>query len=203
MVNGNPEAGNCHQSQVPHYQDLFKEILTECRKRSGAEEGGVLVRNIETGQLRVEYSEGEGVSEKNLILSEDSSKSFCATCAANRAPIYVADTRAAGIPFLPMSKNDIRSEFVLPFMHKDLCIGVVNLESYRSDAFPEEKRQAVKEYCNASTAWFALAIADRQNISLQRQAEAVGRVLELMCHHDLNQEPDLILQSILQHSLEP
>jgi len=85
------------RSDTEYCDRLFRSILERELQASGAEEGGILVRNERTLQLRVEDSFGPGVREKRVVIDSDPSRSVCAQCASTQKPIYVPDVTRSDI----------------------------------------------------------------------------------------------------------
>ncbi len=179
--------------------DLLRRLLHECMAATSAEEGGVLVRNARSGELRVEYCEGPGVFMKKRLISFDPNNSLCALAASRMEPVYVPDVGGGEAPYLPLSDSTIHSELVIPLTTEGKCIGLINLESHRQDAFSSEQRELAVSLCNSHSRALDQHLHEREAHFLRAQVAAVGDILREMCTSEPDQ--DKVLSLILQNSL--
>jgi signal transduction histidine kinase len=158
-------------------RNVLYVILERARRESGAEEGGILVRDETTGQLRIEVSIGPGVTDRKRIISSDPTKSLCAASVQQRKEIYVPDVPNSDRPFHQLSDTPILSAFVIPVVVEERCIGVVNLESHRKDAFTEKQRNLTIQLISSLSQEFQVAGLELERLFLRRQISAVGDIL--------------------------
>lgn len=177
---------------------FFRNVLKEAIGISGAEEGGVVLRNDRTGELRVEVFIGEGVEYKRRLIEPDPTKSVCAAAAVSKkvqsVPNVEKDPR-----FHALSNTKVMSELVVPILHGDTCDGLINLESPRLNAFPPNIERTIDAYGCAISANFHCTLIDSHRYFLEEQLAAVQDITELTL---LRMESEtIVLDRVLEHSL--
>lgn len=178
--------------------DFFREALEDALNLAGAEEGGIVLRNDRTGELRVEVFIGEGVQNKKRILSPNPQDSVCATAASQCETVNITDV-TSDIRFHPLSNSIIMSEIVVPIVYANNCDGLLNLESQRLNAFSSDVQQSLEEFAKLISPAFHSALIDRHRYFLEQQLEASRAITEFTLRH--SESPSLVLQRILDYSL--
>ncbi|MEX0289791.1 MAG: GAF domain-containing protein [Flavobacteriaceae bacterium] len=192
------------------YSEELKGFLKTALKESQAEEGGLLTRDPRTGELRVDEYVGYGLEKKRRTLPSNPESGLCAAAAANCKPTYNPCISASEMPYAPLSDSRVESEFAVPIIYGGECVGVLNLESPRREAFSEEQRNSIVIYANEIAARFQVVRLSRSESFLRSQLDSVADILSSLPqivdqksadNENIENDLDKVLQLVLQHSL--
>lgn len=176
----------------------FQDILDEALRLSSCEEGGILIRNNETGELRVEAFIGKDVEFKERVLPSVPDSSVCASSAYQMEIIYIPDV-SSDMRFRSLSETHIKSELVCPIVYRDVCEGVINLESPQANAFSDATIQELEKYVSSIAFKFYAEKIIRQKYFLEKQVVSLREITELILNNISNSQT--ILDKILHFSL--
>lgn len=138
-------------------------LLRDAVRSLGATRGFVALVDRESGELVIEFTEGEGWTEENrkrrLSIGQQEGRGITAYVAASGRPYRTGDvtTDPYYLPFF----DDVRSELAAPLIDAyGRAIGAINIESDRPDAFDECDEHLLRAI--GSQAALTLAMADYQ-----------------------------------------
>jgi sigma-B regulation protein RsbU (phosphoserine phosphatase) len=120
-------------SSILDLDELLQRLAEIVRRVVDYETFGILLLDEERQELvlRKAVNFGAGVERTRLKVSEG----LCGAAVRTREPVRVGDVRAD--PRYVGLVAETRSELVVPLVHKDRVIGVLDLESPRLDRFSE------------------------------------------------------------------
>jgi sigma-B regulation protein RsbU (phosphoserine phosphatase) len=152
--------------------ELLQRLAEIVRRVIDYETFGILLLDEERSELvlRKAVNFGTGREKSRLPVSEG----LCGAAVRSREPVLVGDVRTDPryVSLVPQT----RSELVVPLLHKDRVIGVLDLESPALDHFTEEHVKVLTPLASQ----VAVAIENaRLYAEIRRNEERLGRELKI------------------------
>nr|HID12720.1 GAF domain-containing protein [Anaerolineae bacterium] len=162
---------------------ILRLLLEEAVRAAGATHGNVMLRDRNTGRVRLQVAVGYSDEEKACIeeLLTLPQESIVAEVLETGKPVLIADARLEGR--LVCGRPGTRSALTVPIFFEEQIAGLINLRSVEPYVFDDE----TLEFVQALAAQAAIAIGNAQRYQeqlrrgelLRRRADQLALVLEV------------------------